>query len=148
LLRLLERGAIVLASAAAMTSGSKVMPVYEMYRAGEDPYWLDGINLLEAATGINAAVVAHYNNTQGGTHDTRFCFIGERRMKVLDAMLPEGVAVLGVDEHTGVAFNLDESTAEIFGKGVLTLRKEGRQVEFQPKTTVSLDEIRQALSEL
>jgi len=148
LLRLLDRGAIVLASAAAMTSGSKVMPVYEMYRAGEDPYWLDGINLLEAATGINAAVVAHYNNMQGGTHDTRFCFIGERRMKVLDAMLPEGVAVLGVDEHTGVAFNLDESTAEIFGKGVLTLRKEGRQVEFQPKTTVSLDEIRQALSEL
>ena len=34
---LLDRGALVLASAAAMSIGSKVMPVYEMYKVGEDP---------------------------------------------------------------------------------------------------------------
>ena len=41
LTKLLERGSLVLASAAAMSIGAKVMPVYEMYKVGEDPYWLE-----------------------------------------------------------------------------------------------------------
>ena len=120
LIDLINRGSLVLASAAAMSVGAKVMPVYEMYKVGEDPYWVDGLNILEAATGIRAAVIAHYNNAQGGTHDTRFCFAGEKRMKVLESLLPSDVAVLGIDEHTGISFDLDSKTAEVYGKGVIT----------------------------
>jgi cyanophycinase-like exopeptidase len=133
---LLTRGTVVMASAAAMSTGAKVMPVYEMYKVGEDPYWLDGLNLLEGATGIRAAVVAHYNNNQGGTHDTRFCFIGENRMRVLESQLDSDIGILGIDEHTGIAFDLDEGTAEIFGKGVVTFKKGASEKTFAPKEVI------------
>ena len=127
--RLITRGAVVMASAAAMSLGSKVMPVYEMYKVGDDPYWLDGINLLEAATGIRASVVAHYNNTQGGTHDTRFCFIGENRMRLLEEQLDADTGILGIDEHTGIAFDLEAGSAEIYGKGQVTFKNsKGTQI--------------------
>jgi cyanophycinase-like exopeptidase len=133
---LLRRGSLVMASAAAMSTGAKVMPVYEMYKVGEEPYWLDGLNLLESATGIKAAVVAHYNNNQGGTHDTRFCFIGEKRMQILESQLDADTGILGIDEHTGIAFDLDEGTAEIFGKGLVTFKLGTMIKTFAPKEVI------------
>jgi cyanophycinase-like exopeptidase len=135
---LLTRGAIVMASAAAMSTGAKVMPVYEMYKVGDDPYWMDGLNLLEAATGIRAAVVAHYNNNQGGTHDTRFCFIGGKRMNVMEELLDDDIAILGLDEHTGIAFDLDAGSAEIFGKGIITFKQGSNVKTFAPKDVVNI----------
>lgn len=136
----LSRGSVVLASAAAMSIGAKVMPVYEMYKVGEDPYWLDGLNLLEPAIGIKAAVIAHYNNAQGGTHDTRFCFAGEKRMKILEAQLDSDTAILGIDEHTGIAFDLDQKSAEVFGKGQITFKKNGKVKVFSDKEIISFSE--------
>ena len=140
--KLLERGTLVLASAAAMSIGSKVMPVYEMYKVGEDPYWIDGLDILGKATGINAAVIAHYNNAQGGTHDTRFCFAGEKRMKILESLLDSDVAILGIDEHTGISFDLDAGSAEVFGKGVITFKKNGNTKTFENKQVVGLEEFK------
>jgi cyanophycinase-like exopeptidase len=138
---LLERGSLVLASAAAMSIGAKVMPVYEMYKVGDDPYWLDGLNILEAATGVKAAVIAHFNNAQGGSHDTRFCFAGEKRMTALESMLDQEIAILGIDEHTGIAFDLDAKTAEVFGKGVITFKKNGITKTFENKSVVDFKEL-------
>lgn len=137
---LLTRGSLVLASAAAMSIGAKVMPVYEMYKVGEDPYWIEGLDILGKATGINAAVIAHYNNAQGGTHDTRFCFAGERRMLELERQLPAETAILGIDEHTGISFDLDEGSAEVFGKGVITFKKNGNTKTFENKSVISIKE--------
>jgi cyanophycinase-like exopeptidase len=138
--QVLERGTIVMASAAAMTLGAKTMPVYEMYKVGDAPFWLDGLNILEKATGIRASVVAHYNNTQGGTHDTRFCFIGQRRMEVLESLLEKDTGILGIDEHTGISFDLDTKVVEIFGKGQVTLRMNGAEKIFANKTTHSISD--------
>lgn len=137
---LLTRGSLVLASAAAMSIGEKVMPVYEMYKVGEDPYWIEGLDILGKATGINAAVIAHYNNAQGGTHDTRFCFAGERRMQELERQLPAETAILGIDEHTGISFDLDAGSAEVFGKGVITYKKNGNIKTFENKSVISINE--------
>ena len=137
---LLNRGSLVLASAAAMSIGAKVMPVYEMYKVGEDPHWIDGLNILEAATGIRAAVIAHFNNAQGGSHDTRYCFAGEKRMKALESMLNQDIAILGIDEHTGIAFDLDAKTADVFGKGVITFKKNGITKTFENKSVVSFED--------
>ncbi len=134
-------GAVVFSSAAALTIGVKTVPVYEIYKVGIDPFWLDGLDLL-SETGINAAVIPHYNNNEGGNHDTRFCYLGERRLAMLEPLLPEGAFVLGVDEHTGVIMNLDEDTAEIIGKGVLTIRRNGESIEFQSGEKVSMDVLR------
>lgn len=140
---LLERGSLVLASAAAMSIGNKVMPVYEMYRVGEDPYWVEGLNILENALGFKGVVIAHYNNTQGGTHDTRFCFVGERRMNELESQLDPDIAILGIDEHTGVAFDLENRTAEVFGKGVFTFKKNGQVRIFENRSIIKIDEFKQ-----
>lgn len=126
---IVDRGAVVLASAAAMSIGARVMPVYEMYKVGTDPHWLEGTNLLNYATGLNAVVIAHYNNTQGGTHDTRYCFIGQKRMDILERQL-DGEAILGIDEHTGIQFELESKTFEVLGKGKITFKKDGETREY------------------
>ena len=51
---ILSRGALVFASAGALAVGSFTIPIYEIYRVGQEPYWLDGLNLLERHTGMRA----------------------------------------------------------------------------------------------
>ena len=75
--------------------------MYEIYKVGDDPHWLDGLDLLGRRPACAAAVVPHYDNAEGGTHDTRFCYMGERRLRGLERELPDDVFVLGVDGHTG-----------------------------------------------
>lgn len=118
-------GCVTFASAAACTVGAFALPVYEIYKVGQSPHWLDGLNLLEAATGLGAALVPHYNNAEGGNHDTRFCYMGERRLSAMERMLPDGVFVLGVDEHTAAIFDLDAGTVSIAGLGAVTVRRAG-----------------------
>ena len=99
-------GCVVFASAAALTLGVATVPVYEIYKCGEDPHWLEGLDIASAA-GIRAAIIPHYDNSEGGTHDTRFCYLGERRLSVMERELPDGAFVLGVDEHTACIFDID-----------------------------------------
>ena len=94
-----------MSSAAACTVGQRTIPVYEIYKVGAEPYWDDGLDLL-AATGIQAVVIPHFDNAEGGNHDTRFCYLGERRLRVLEAELPDDVFVLGIDEHTAAVLRL------------------------------------------
>jgi hypothetical protein len=139
--RLREGGAVTFASAAALTLGLVTIPVYEVYKVGEDPHWLDGLDVLGAATGLRAAVVPHYNNAEGGTHDTRFCWQGERRLRVLESMLPEGAFVLGVDEHTGLVLDLDTGAAEVVGRGTMVVRAQGSEWVVPAGQTVDLEQI-------
>jgi cyanophycinase-like exopeptidase len=135
-------GCVTFASAAALTLGVVTVPVYEIYKAGETPAWRAGLNLLEVATGLRAAVIPHYDNAEGGHHDTRFCYLGERRLRALEATLPPGSFVLGVDEHTGVVIDLDSNTATVVGLGVMTVRTDGVSVTFPSGTILDLDDVR------
>ena len=71
-------------------------------------------------------VVPRFNNAEGGNHDTRFCYRGERRLSLLEAQLPREVFILGVDEHTACIFDLDAGTANVAGLGSVTVRQQGR----------------------
>ncbi|MEM9745233.1 MAG: hypothetical protein AAF945_00965 [Actinomycetota bacterium] len=143
--KLQSGGALVFSSAAALTLGVSTIPVYEIYKAGMDPFWEPGLDLL-SAIGIHAAVIPHYDNAEGGHHDTRFCYLGETRLARLEPELPEGAFVFGVDEHTGVILDLDADTAEVVGKGAVTLRRRERgetvNVLIEAGSTVSIDLIR------
>jgi hypothetical protein len=139
--KLRSGGAVVFSSAAALTIGRATVPVYEIYKVGVDPYWLDGLDVL-AEVGLNVAVIPHYDNAEGGNHDTRFCYLGERRLAMLEPELPEGCFVLGIDEHTGVIMDLDADTAEIVGKGAVTLRRNGESVRIESGQTVPIDTLR------
>jgi len=134
-------GALVFSSAAALTLGVATVPVYEIYKVGMDPWWEQGLNLL-AEFGVKAAVIPHYDNTEGGNHDTRFCYLGERRLTMLEPSLPDDAFVLGVDEHTGVIIDLDADSAEVVGKGGLTLRRNGDSINVESGRTVGLDLLR------
>jgi cyanophycinase-like exopeptidase len=139
--RLAEGGAVTFASAAALTLGYVTIPVYEVYKVGQDPYWLDGLDVLGRATGLRAAVVPHWNNAEGGTHDTRFCWQGERRLKVLESLLPDDTFVLGVDEHTGLVIDLDSGDCDVVGRGTVVVRVQGDEWVVPTGETITLDQI-------
>jgi hypothetical protein len=139
--RLREGGAVTFASAAALTLGLVTIPVYEVYKVGEDPHWLEGLDVVGRATGLRAAVVPHWNNAEGGTHDTRFCWQGERRLKVLESLLPDDSFVLGVDEHTGLVIDLDSGACEVVGRGTVVVRVQGDEWVVPTGETISLEQI-------
>ncbi len=139
--RLAEGGAVTFASAAALTLGLFTIPVYEVYKVGETPRWLDGLDVVGRATGLRAAVVPHWNNAEGGTHDTRFCWLGERRLVALEAELPDDAFVLGVDEHTGLVIDLDTRICEVVGKGTVVVRVGGQEWVLPAGETTTIDEI-------
>ena len=112
--------------AAAATAGRYTLPVYEIYKSGDDPAWADGLDLTAGILGPDVALIPHYDNAEGGNHDTRFCYLGERRLAALEAQLPDTGWVLGVDEHTGCLIDLDAGTATVVGNGVVTVRRAGR----------------------
>ncbi len=138
--RFVEGGAVVFASAAALTLGAFTIPVYEIYKAGQPAHWLDGLDLLRRA-GLEGScvVIPHYDNAEGGTHDTRFCYLGERRLVAMEAVLPDDGWVLGVDEHTALIVDLDARTVAIMGRGVVTVRRRGMSRRFAAGEPVTLD---------
>jgi hypothetical protein len=139
--KLHDGGIVTFASAAALTLGKFTLPVYEIYKVGEDPRWLDGLNIL-GEIGVNVALIPHYNNAEGGHHDTRFCYMGERRLAMLERELPDDVYVLGVDEHTGLVIDLDTETVSVVGKGVVTIRIHGESTQIASGETFSVDRLR------
>ncbi len=114
-------GCLVAASAAALTMGRFTLPVYEIYKVGQDLHWVGGLDLL-GRFGFNLVVVPHWNNAEGGNHDTRFCFMGASRFDALAAMLPPALPILGLDEHTACILDLATDRAEVKGIGGISLR--------------------------
>ena len=138
-------GTLVMGSAAAVTVGRYAIPVYEIYKVGLDPYWEEGLDVLGALTGITAAVIPHYDNREGGRHDTRFCYLGEQRLTRMESHLPSDVGVLGVDEHTAIVIDLEPGTATVHGAGGVTLRHRDRETVIPAGQSVTIDDIAAAL---
>lgn len=134
-------GAVTFASAAALTLGRYTVPVYEIYKVGNDPHWLEGLDVL-GEIGLNVAVIPHYDNAEGGHHDTRFCYMGERRLAILEEQLPADAHVIGVDEHTGVILDLDSNTATVIGNSTITVRIKGRSTIHNAGDVISIDALR------
>ncbi|MDQ3990608.1 MAG: hypothetical protein M3291_15720 [Actinomycetota bacterium] len=56
--KLADGGCVTFASAAALTLGVVTVPVYEIYKVGTAPPWVEGMDLL-ATAGLHAAVIPH-----------------------------------------------------------------------------------------
>jgi len=64
------------ASAATVSIGAWAIPVYEIYKVGEDVHSKAGLNFF-SDFGMHLSFVPHWNNTDGGEDvDTSRCFIG------------------------------------------------------------------------
>ena len=142
---LLERhkaGAVLcFASAATLAVGAKVLPVYEIFKAGSDLYWADGLNVF-AAFGLELAIVPHWNNSDGGVHlDTSRCFMGQERMDQLRQLLPASTVLLGIDEHTALVFDFQQGRGLVLGKGTVTIGFDSKEKTYSTGDSFSLGEL-------
>jgi hypothetical protein len=131
----------VFSSAAALTLGKWCVPVYEVYKVGADPFWADGLDVIHSATGLECVVIPHFDNAEGGNHDTRFCYLGETRLQKMEAMLPDTTWVLGVDEHTVVVFDLETGAVDVGGRGAMTVRTRTSASRFETGSTTTIAEL-------
>jgi hypothetical protein len=137
-----DGGTLCFASAAALTLGAFTAPIYEIYKVGdEDPHWREGLNVL-GALGLNCVVIPHFDNNEGGNYDTRFCYLGEPRLKELERQLPDGVATFGIDEHTAAIFNFDNETLTVKGRSNAYWRVNGESTVLKNGTTTDLGVLR------
>ncbi len=122
--------AIYVSSAASIAMSALSVPVYEIFKVGDDPYWNDGLDLL-GPFGMRLAIVPHWNNSEGGAElDTRFCYMGQERFERLRAQLPEDVVMLGIDEHSACLIDFAAGQVRVEGKGGARVLRDGRIVEF------------------
>ncbi len=132
---------MVFASAGAIALGCSSLPVYEIYKAGHEVDWIDGLDLL-GGFGLKLAIVPHWNNTEGQTYDTRFCFMGEQRFKILAGRLPSDVVILGIDEHTALTLDPPAQRGVVTGAGAVTIRYADRETKYPAGATIAFDQMR------
>ncbi|HEV8633879.1 MAG TPA: cysteinyl-tRNA synthetase [Chloroflexota bacterium] len=117
---------VAAASAAAIAFGRWALPVYEIFKAGHDPHWLEGLDLL-GSLGYRLAVVPHWNNREGGDDfDSARCYVGLARFEQLKAQLPPDATILGIDEQTACVMEFGEERGVVIGTGSVTIERSGR----------------------
>jgi hypothetical protein len=133
--------ALALASAATIALGAKALPVYEIYKVGEDPHWKSGLDLFDPY-GLSLVIIPHWNNSEGGTEvDTSRCFVGRQRLDPLLTQLDPNTTVIGLDEHTGLIIDLAGEVCQVLGKGEVHLVKGGEERSFEDNTSFSIFEL-------
>jgi hypothetical protein len=116
---------LILASAAAIAASAHALPVYEIYKVGEELGWKAGLNLL-GPFGRNVAIVPHWNNHEGGAElDTSHSFMGQQRFERLLELLPSDVDVVGIDEHTALMLDFAAGLAVVYGRGGVSWLHDG-----------------------
>ena len=123
-----QGAAIVFSSAATLAASRWTLPIYEIYKAGYDLYWQEGLDFF-SAYGLSLILVSHWNNADGGSVlDTSRCYLGEKRFQALIELLPGGVeryTIVGIDENTALAIEPQREMCTVVGTGSVTIRRPG-----------------------
>src|SRR5512138_3163328 len=115
---------LIFASAAMISVGAHALPVYEIYKVGQDVRSVDGLNFF-ADFGLHLSFIPHWNNAEGGADlDTSRCFIGMDRFKEWCNLLPPENETIGLDEHTGLIIDLESGLCEVSGVSSVSLVRE------------------------
>lgn len=132
---------LVFSSAAVIALGAQALPVYEIYKVGEDPHWKTGLDFF-APFGLSLVFIPHWNNNDGGAElDTNRCFMGHPRFATLLDLLPADQPVIGIDEHTALLINCATASCEVHGLGTVTLLQKAGQRVIPSGETFSLDDL-------
>ena len=112
---------LVFASAATISIGAHALPVYEIYKVGQDVHVVDGLNLF-SDFGLHISFIPHWNNTDGGADlDTSRCFVGMERFAEWCNLLPPENETIGLDEHTGIILDFETGLCEVSGVSSVSL---------------------------
>jgi hypothetical protein len=134
---------LVFASAATISVGAWALPVYEIYKAGEDIHTKLGLNLF-ADYGMDLSFVPHWNNAEGGIDlDTSRCFFGIERFDQWRKLLPAENILVGLDEHSGIIMDFDTGTCEVSGVSSVSVLKQNSMEIYPAGAKFSLNELGQ-----
>ena len=115
---------LIFASAATISIGAHALPVYEIYKVGQDVHVVDGLNLF-ADFGLHVSFIPHWNNADGGVDlDTSRCFIGMDRFAEWCDLVPSENETIGLDEHTGLIMDFASGMCEVSGVSSVSLVRE------------------------
>lgn len=133
--------AVVLASAATIALSRHALPVYEIYKVGQDLHWQGGLDFF-GAFGLSLIFIPHWNNNDGGEElDTSHCYMGRSRFEQLLAMLPPDSIIVGIDEHTALVADLAAGRCRVLGKGTVTVLRSGGSVTFASGRSFALEQL-------
>jgi hypothetical protein len=119
--------ATIIASAATLAVGIEALPIYEIYKVGEDLHWKPGLNLF-GPYGLSLVFIPHWNNQEGGAVlDTSRCYMGMSRYTQLVDMLPPGRTVVGIDESTALIVDPATQVCRVMGMGGVTIVRQGNE---------------------
>jgi hypothetical protein len=117
---------LIFGSATAIASGRFGLPVYEIFKAGFDPYWVPGLDYF-SQYGLPVTIIPHWNNAEGEDFDTTCCYMGKKRFARLKQMLPHQTIFVCIDELTAAIINIHSKTIEIDGLGSVHIIKDRKE---------------------
>ena len=116
---------LIFASAATISIGAHALPVYEIYKVGQDVHVVDGLDFF-ADFGLHVSFIPHWNNAEGGADlDTSRCFMGMDRFAEWCDLVPSENETIGLDEHTGLIVDFESGLCEVSGVSSVSLVREG-----------------------
>jgi hypothetical protein len=134
---------LIFASAATISVGAWALPVYEIYKVGEDIFTKPGLDLF-ADYGLNVSFVPHWNNADGGIDlDTSRCFVGIERFDQWRKLLPAENILIGLDEHSGIIVDFDKASCEVSGVSSVSVLKQNSMEMYPSGGKFALDELGQ-----
>ena len=123
-----QGAAVVFSSAATLAASRWTLPIYEIYKAGSDLYWQEGLDFF-GAYGLSLILVSHWNNADGGSVlDTSRCYLGEQRFQALLELVRgrlERYTIVGIDENTALAIDPAQEVCTVVGTGTVTILRAG-----------------------
>jgi hypothetical protein len=132
---------LIFASAATISIGAHALPVYEIYKVGQDVHIVDGLNLF-ADFGLHVSFIPHWNNAEGGVDlDTSRCFIGMDRFAEWCGLVPPENETIGLDEHTGLIIDFESGLCEVSGVSSVSLVRECNPEMFPSGSKFPLSEL-------
>ncbi len=133
--------ALAFASAATIAVGKVGLPVYEIYKVGQDVHSVPGLGIFDDF-GVPLSFIPHWNNTDGGQDvDTSRCFMGRERFDEWCSQLPGNHTTLGLDEHTGIVFDFQKRECQVMGVSSISLVRACNPDIFPAGSTIPMDEI-------
>ena len=132
---------LIFASAATISVGAHALPVYEIYKVGQDMHVVDGLDLF-ADFGLHVSFIPHWNNAEGGADlDTSRCFVGMERFAQWCDLVPVENTTVGLDEHTGIILDFENGTCEVSGVSSVSLVRECDPEMYPSGSTFELKEL-------